>query len=348
MMKNKKVCIVTVTAFYSQNCGSYLQAWSLKKVLEDNFHYEVCFYSDIKYPYFKKTVKDNFYDFTHLSFSTIKARNIQYRAYKKLYGKEKFVNSGELLPQQFDIVIGSDELWNIKVKMFSDTPFIFAKGLENYRVISYAVSLNDASKQDFLVYPDYIKSLSTLSSISVRDEHSKVEIESLIDKNATVVADPTFLYFDHNYQCKRIIKKDYIFCYCFWEFSPKFMQELSSFAKKNHLLIVGANRRQEPIEKYAYNDPMKFLSYMKYAKYVVTDTFHGDAFAIMFNKNFVFMPTAKKKVFELIKEFNLLDRKYEEGSLEKLFAKSIDYETVNNLILKQKELSLQFLKESLK
>src|SRR5574344_2232334 len=145
MMKNKKVYIVTVTAFYSHNCGTYLQAWSLKKVLEDNFHYEVCFYSDIKYPYFKKTIKDNFYDFTHLSFSTIKARNIQYRAYKKLYGKEKFVNSGELLPQQFDIVIGSDELWNIKVKMFSDTPFIFAKGLENYRVISYAVSLNDAS-----------------------------------------------------------------------------------------------------------------------------------------------------------------------------------------------------------
>ena len=213
-------------------------------------------------------------------------------------------------------------------------------------ISSYATSMNTAELKDFQKSEQgksYLESIAKIGHISVRDFHTKFEIEQIPNVKATLVLDPTFFCFSNNSKFSNHEKTKYIFLYCFWNFTDEFIDELKRFAEKNNLLIIGANKRQNPMQKHVGNSPKLFFLYMRNADYIITDTFHGAAFSIIFNKNFVYMPSAKRKVHELIGIFHLENRKYADGNLSDSFAKTIDYAEVNDIIEKEKNNSFDFL-----
>ena len=88
------------------------------------------------------------------------------------------------------------------------------------------------------------------------------------------------------------------------------------------------------------------------AKFVITDSFHGTAFAIMFNKPFFALGNRKRgiarftsllKIFDLEERLILDNYTIENGLIEK----SVDWDKVNSILVSEKEKSMNFLKNNL-
>lgn len=348
MKDNKKVCIATVSVFSSNNCGSFLQAYCLKKTIEKRYGVQAFFLDVHRRLKFSKVIRECLYNIKHRNFHAFLIRYNAYFLYRKLYNREKY-KTIELInrnPDEYRIILGSDEIWNVNDQYTFSVPYLFGMGFMSKEISSYATSMNTAELKDFQKSEQgksYLESIAKIGHISVRDFHTKFEIEQIPNVKATLVLDPTFFCFSNNSKFSNHEKTKYIFLYCFWNFTDEFIDELKRFAEKNNLLIIGANKRQNPMQKHVGNSPKLFLSYMRNADYIITDTFHGAAFSIIFNKNFVYMPSAKRKVHELIGIFHLENRKYADGNLSDSFAKTIDYAEVNDIIEKEKNNSFDFL-----
>ena len=92
---------------------------------------------------------------------------------------------------------------------------------------------------------------------------------------------------------------------------------------------------------------MEFLGYFRNASFVITNSFHGTAFSILHEKQFICVPPqkARGRIDSLLKNLGLTDRMQTSNFNSDCF---IDYK---NVILKLNELrneSLLFLKSNLK
>ena len=95
--------------------------------------------------------------------------------------------------------------------------------------------------------------------------------------------------------------------------------------------------------------PEDFVNYIYYSTFIVTTSFHGTAFSIMFNKPFysVRMHTsADNRIESLLNRLNLLDRFVDMGTTPNM--SEIDYEIVNAKLYQQQKLSEEFLLNALK
>ncbi|MBK8018947.1 MAG: polysaccharide pyruvyl transferase family protein [Betaproteobacteria bacterium] len=91
------------------------------------------------------------------------------------------------------IVIGSDEMWNVRNPTFRSRPEYFGFGFEHVPTIANAVSASESTAAD-LANNDKIRlGLARLTSVSVRDRHTQSLYTALTGKDAPIVLDPTFL-----------------------------------------------------------------------------------------------------------------------------------------------------------
>ena len=90
------------------------------------------------------------------------------------------------------------------------------------------------------------------------------------------------------------------------------------------------------------------IGYYKKADYIVTNTFHGNVFSIIFNKQFVSFGKNKKKVKYLLEEFGLSHRLIDEtDSISAVLDTAIDYTRINKTLEEKRNASLQYLEEAL-
>lgn len=166
--------------------------------------------------------------------------------------------------------------------------------------------------------------------------------------------DPVFLQsqdFWNNLVSPRKIKEKYIFLFELHEHdASKYAVEL---ANKMHMKVVyvpNGLRSQLNAEKVESPLVNEFLSYIKYAEYVVTDSFHAAAFSIIFHKNLhVLLKTELKglnsRLTSLLNKLGLIDRIVEPG---KICIKEINYDFVEAKLEDERSKSLEFLKDGLK
>lgn len=95
--------------------------------------------------------------------------------------------------------------------------------------------------------------------------------------------------------------------------------------------------------------PFKFLSYIANAEYMITDSFHGTAFAIMFNRQFVEVLPKEKiaRNLSVLKQFGLEDRILNSHSDFSYIDQKIDYKIVNDILEKYRRQSNELLKKML-
>jgi hypothetical protein len=87
---------------------------------------------------------------------------------------------------------------------------------------------------------------------------------------------------------------------------------------------------------------------VKAADHVVTDTFHGTIFSILFEKSFGSFAARKMKVGYLLRSLGLSDRGLDdEGSIESVLLRPIDYEVVRRAIAPLRARSAEYLESSL-
>lgn len=178
-----------VTPYDSANCGAYLQAYANKCLLEKNNH-NVCF---IRWRNEKQRKKEFF-----SKPKTIKELIRCIQRYPFLCARYKRMTQAL---KEFDIqkntddldciVVGSDEIWNIKVSQFQNP--IFYGGVEQKSCIAYAPSAGQAALKDYNDFPWVRECLEKMTYAGVRDENTRNIVGKLVAKQVEIVCDPTML-----------------------------------------------------------------------------------------------------------------------------------------------------------
>lgn len=121
-----------------------------------------------------------------------------------------------------------------------------------------------------------------------------------------------------------------------------------AFAKRKGMKLIRVTNDMSEIfwgEGFTYlPTPAQFLYIIKNAKYVITDSFHGTCFCINFNKNFidVLPENHSQRNRSVLEFFNLTDRIIV-GDKFDLVEKGIDWSKVNNILIEQREISMEKL-----
>jgi len=339
------------TVYQSHNCGSFLQAYALKMALAKNNYY-VSFVRNPKprshFLWYKLFQSLHF--LCKLDFSRSKYILQLYLAFqrsKKELGKIK--SSTRTLET---IIYGSDTLWNIDDQYFLNNWKHFWGGDFFGRKIAYAISIGNTSI-DTLSRKDYlVDCLNKFEYISVRDSATyDFVVHNLKNgKPTTRVVDPTMLLEKSDYDkvAARCVDENFIFVYYFGEISPEAKARIKDFSTKIGRKIISFGCDRGWADKYVTNDPFKMLSYFDKADFIITNTFHGSVFSIIYNKQFICFGKEKKKVFDLLEHFCLDDRLADcSEDFSYMFDKVIDYSHTNYIWEADRKASLEFLEKAL-
>lgn len=252
-----------------------------------------------------------------------------------------------------NVVLGSDQIWGKPRKVY------FGVGIRAENIISYSASMprekfQKFSHKDKEKIREYLKGLS---AVAVREESGVEFLSALTDKKVHNTADPVFLLKKEDYRpvierSKVNIKEKYILLYLLY--SVKENQLLADLAKELQkkygykIINISVNEQKiENCENIGNIGPCECLYLIENAEYVLTNSFHGSALSMVFEKNFyAFAYREPDRLYNILSKAGLEDRLV--SDLEKVNFNSIDYEKVwadlNPLIQYSKE----YLKNSLK
>ncbi|HOE93825.1 MAG TPA: polysaccharide pyruvyl transferase family protein [Candidatus Cryptobacteroides sp.] len=315
-----------VTWYRGTNYGSVLQAYALRKALE-NSGCKVYFLRSFNRPFTLKNIKINFF-----SKYRINRRNplddCPFPAQKERFAefiKESFPERlpisrcgyRRMLKDTSVFMSGSDQIWNCRHNF---DPFLFLDFAEDVKRVSYASSIGTGEIP--AEYQSEVKSLlSGFSHIGVREKSAETALSALTGrKDIKTVLDPTFLLSAEEWQdfalasdyrnlpeghkplleghkhlpksYKHLLKGKYIFCYFVGKASlyEEYLQKLRAISGLDHALILPSN--DFPLETISGAEriedagPREFISLLSGADAVLTDSFHGSALSINLGKQF--------------------------------------------------------------
>lgn len=255
------------------------------------------------------------------------------------------------------IIVGSDQVWRPKYTLGIKKYFLdFAD--DRIKKIAYAASFGtDENEYSFKESQVCGKLLQRFNAVSVREESA---ISLMGNKlcwkvNAIQTLDPTMLLDISDYKSLvgQITDSNKIFVYILDNNASK--QVLVEKAEKTlgieSFTITPEGMNNE--SAYVMPPVESWLKALLESKFVITDSFHGCVFSILFNKPFYVYGNksrGKSRFESILKIFNLLSRYVDEDkSIESLeFKNDIDWKVVNYLLNKKRQISKQFLLESLK
>lgn len=229
------------------------------------------------------------------------------------------------------VIVGSDQVWRHDYSMKYGYNYFLDFVPENVIKASYAASLG---LSEWYYTPKQTKKISELlnmfKGISVREEDAVSLLKKNVQINAIQLLDPTMLLTESDYDLitsPRIVDKQYVFVYWLGDKS-NITGEIEHYKAKD-LKVIDLNLKDN-IEQISVED---WLSYIKYADYVITDSFHGSLFSILFEKQFeVFQNHSGGigRISSLCKMLNL-----EETT-------KIDYNNVNTRLDALRRISFQY------
>lgn len=350
--------IGVITVYNSCNYGSYLQAYALKQVLEDMGHevYHVKIKTDkefqlgfYKYPATRRSLQHPVEEFQKYRFG-VKKFGLFCDAIHAEFQEIEKENA-----QKLDcIIIGSDELWNIKETELK-RPEHFGKGFSE--CITYGISVGRATLADFNENPEYKQLIREVSRITVRDKKTKEIVEKITGQSVPMVCDPVFLV-----PMKTLYKKfrdpwleanPYILVYTYYFTIQDWTRDyLIRYAKEKRLKLVSAGFFFSWCDYNVNCDPKEFNDVIRHARAMVTTTFHGSILGTLNRQNILAAPFSQK-VNDVMEKLGMGDRiiserdSYEEFK-KKLENNTADYEKMNRRVESMRSESLKILKDALK
>ena len=333
-------CLI-VTLCKSPNYGAYLQAFALKEVLT-RFGYNVSFLDIYDKENNKKRYRFLFRHWRKNPLSII--FNIRKLFAFRRAEKRLTIVARDRIRQYPVAFIGSDEVWSVTNGTFSSAPEFFGLNLPNIKKFSYAPSVGNSGMEDMGNYPELLYGLNKLDLLSVRDDESyRIATRVTRREDVSVVLDPTFLYDFSDYEEEFNVNVPYLLVYTYG-FSDEIVKEVKNYAKRKKLEVVSVGFYNSWADMNIPCNPFEFLSVVKSAECIVTDTFHGSVFAIKYRKDFVSYGFHKKKVIYLLESLGLSENLVSLGYLDEHVTIMTDYSGVDNTLASLEDISREFLK----
>ena len=212
------------------------------------------------------------------------------------------------------------------------------------------------------------KYLNPIEKIIMRENHGAEIVKQLTGRNVPVLMDPVFAFDKKEWEalvpCEPPEWEDYIFCY-FLGSNPKHREAAKELAEKTGLKIVTLRhldcftKTDENFGDYAPYDvtAQRFLNILRNAKFVLTDSFHGMAFSVICEKQFLVFDRYNKnsknsknsRIESVCENLNLQERHYDfSGDITEIIRKPIDYTAVLKRVEEYRQKTKDYLKATLK
>jgi hypothetical protein len=347
-----KASLITIKGLY--NYGAVLQAYATFKYLKNlGCEVEVIDY----YPdYFENDTPILKKIAIQLLTSVKKYKFRKFSVREMNFTSKTYRNYKELLDENIKsdlFIVGSDQVWNSQLSSGKLDPAYFLEFTESKNKVAFSSSIGrtDVNANELKQMKEY---LDKFSKIAVRESSAKEMLEDNGIKDVLNVLDPVFLLDKEDY--KKFVKPvnygKYLLIYSF-DKNTSTEKTAKEIAKKLGLKVleIGIFRSKYNPDKYIHNAGIEdFLSLMYHAEFVITSSFHGTAFSILLNKQFISVaPSVRKTRLENIT--NLLgigERLITEKTDYKIdeLIKPIDYEKVNKIVNLNAEKGRNFLKET--
>ena len=267
-------------------------------------------------------------------------------------------NYFEIQKENFDFfVTGSDQTFAMNLQGDPEfrKPFFLPFDV-NGKKISYSSSMGEKIKDLSSENIAFIKeNLSKYDALSVREDATADYIESLIEKRPVVTFDPTITLSKEEWEKieKPVdIKEKYIFFYTVISV-PWVIEYVKELSKKTGLKVVTPN----PINPAELNTdfirintagPSEFLFLLKNSEMVITSSFHGTIFSIIYEKPFASLITGEgNRINTLLKLADMQEFGYRENQKNEIEIFTPDIDKVKALIEKAKKTNEDYLKQNL-
>lgn len=364
MKMAKKVCIVTW--YSSNNYGTCLQALALNNILRNQGYQTYMLRYGRRYTIIdlgrvirkvKKRVKESKESLCKTN--PVKELNVQ-----------KFVN------EQFEFlsvkdkksyldtigkidcfIVGSDQVWN--PGHFDETYFLdFVPN--TIKKISYGSSLGVTNIPTSL-QKKYRKFLNRFSYISVRENNAAEILTNLLHREINVVIDPTLLMNSKQWEsvaeCAQIetdLPSQYILVYFVGNTIDHWNDiKVISYLLNLPIVLLPLENTSCSINDYIkidYAGPYEFVSLIKNARLICTDSFHGCALSINMNKQFIAfrrffkndVMSQNSRLDELFEWTKVGNRYYEDNKVQDLIL-PMDYSVVNKIVENQRNICVKSL-----
>lgn len=365
-----KICTITCHDVY--NHGASLQAYGLMKYLIDcgheveiidykpdylNNHYNLFSINNQSWKrnYFTKTL----YLILKIPgrISGLKRKNAfdEFTSQHLKLTKNRYKSNDELkinLPNADVYICGSDQIWNCSHKNGKD-PAFYLDFVPNEKIkASYAASFATDTISD--KYKPIIKEwVGRLDGIGVR-EKSGVEILNRMNINRGVnVVDPAFLLSkeEWNHIVKKNYKEKYILVY---DFDNSFLIKkiATAIAKEKgyKIFTINESKLKYADEYFVFSGPETFISLVRDAQMVISNSFHAAVFSIIYEKNFVIVnrkEAINTRMRDLLDDLNLKERMVNENYDLNKIIKNIDYNIPKEILQHKIMFSKNYLSEIL-
>lgn len=295
--KTKTYDIGILGWWYGKNYGSILTYYGLNRAIVGLGYKVLMVHEPLGYNGYRVQWPD---DMLSMDF----ARRMGY-AYTK---QQHYSKLPKLNEEASTFVVGSDQLWNPVIGRVNDDLFLDFVSPENRRV-AYATSFGNRGISKFK--PDFVakhsENLKKFHAISVRENYAIATAKDVFGVEATQVVDPVFLLPRDAYEglaqqatpkAAAQLDGDYLAVF-YLDPTPEKRDVALSVADKlglqkivvipnpdNGRKLVSEIFTDPRFEILAEDAPENFLATYRNARYVVTDSFHGTAFAVIFGKAF--------------------------------------------------------------
>lgn len=237
-----------------------------------------------------------------------------HRDFLKLQGR-RYHTLRELVedPPAGDVVIcGSDQIWNSSEQFGIDPAYFLGFAPPGQRTASYAASFG-RPELDKRYHAKVGELLAHVGSISVREKSGVDIVSNLTGREAAWVLDPTFLVDPGHLESIATVQRTdpYIFSYTLR--SRELVAEIEAFSTTALDLPVVSPATLREAGRPAPG-PLEWLGHIKGAKFVITNSFHGTVFSILFSKPFIFVglqgvkSSFNERARSLLKRLGLADR----------------------------------------
>lgn len=254
----------------------------------------------------------------------------------------------------FDFYIaGSDQIWNSKITG-TDDDSVFTLGFtENAVRISYAASAGSNA----MLGTGTMKQIAKLDRISVREESLREYLSSRLNREVRTDVDPVFLIEREDWvrflPPEKIAKGKYVFAYCVSERINEVVKIAREIAKKRkyRILYVDQSLRYGIGAGCRFGaGPKDFLRYIRDAEAIVTSSFHATAFSVIFQKEFVVVPSRETgdRITNLLKNIGMEKNAVDSYADYMADPTPARYERSDAYLRSARENSLRYLESSIR
>lgn len=338
-----------LTFHRAANYGAVLQAYALQNYLKNQKHnVEIL---DYRCRFMERSHSPLYFFYVNGITNKIKQTirlPIKFKKRKVFndFIKRKLILGNEIYDNLEVCIVGSDQVWNSHLTNY-DMTYLLANVPNYIKKISYGASIgkNYLDKNVLELYRKYLKSFKKLS---VREFEASELLYILFGYKAEIVGDPVFLLKreEWNNFCEEPNRENYLLLYMI-RMDNELEQLAKDIAKSKNLQLVhiSDSLKRKKNEIYVpFPTPEEWVGLFKKASYVCTNSFHGTAFSLIYNKEACISLSSEvnngnARIIDLIRNLGIeIPRNNRYISI-----KNYNWELINKMIEKIRIKSQEFL-----